>query len=86
MLAVLLGNICIRGKGNKEEKRKDITTLGSPVTVMHGVILWWWTCTWLFVVSFFIVSSLPSVTTLEDLYGACSRKFMIFCAGAVGGW
>jgi len=88
---VLVRNICKRerkGKRRKEKKREDkgITTLGScndddgwcspPVAGTH---------TWLFAVASFIVQSPPSVPPLEDFYGACSRKYEIFCAGASGG-
>jgi len=33
-----------------------------------------------------IVQSPPPVTPLEDLYGACSRRFVIFCTGTSEGW
>jgi len=56
------------------------------MTVRDGAILWWSVQTWLFVAVIFIVSLLPSVTPLEDLHGACSGKFVIFCIGASEGW
>ena len=43
------------------------------MTMVDGTILRWWVRTWLFVVVLFTVLSLPSVTPLEDFYGACSR-------------
>ena len=50
-------------------------------------ILQWLVRAQLSAVVFFIVQSPSSVTPLEDWYGACSRRFMIFCAGANGkGW
>jgi len=78
---VLIGNMYKRKRKEKrrKEERKIITTLGScddsdgwgnaPVVGVHLALC---SCTF-----YSLVSALRY--PLEDLHGACSRKFMIFC-------